>query len=89
MTPVTNYDSNDAHSSSPTTAPSSPPGPTMDSEGIAPVSNTMEAEEKRMKEQTKRREAKQLRKAQAEDDEEKEAKYQTLMKLVQSSKVSG
>ena len=61
----------------------------MDTEGIAPVSDTMEVEERRMKEQTKRREAKQLQKAQAEDDEEKEAKYQTLMKLVQSSKVSG
>ncbi|MCJ1404514.1 hypothetical protein MMC11_007740 [Xylographa trunciseda] len=87
MTPITNYDSNDAHSSSPTTAPSSPPAVAMDTEDFAPVSDTMEVEEKRMKEQTKRREAKQFQKAQAEDDEEKEAKYQTLMKLVQSSKL--
>ncbi|MCJ1395053.1 hypothetical protein MMC18_007934 [Xylographa bjoerkii] len=86
-TPITNYDSNDAHSSSPTTAPSSPPVAAMETQGVAPVSDTMEVEEKRMREQTRRREAKQMQKAHAQDDEEKEAKYQTLMKLVQSSKL--
>ena len=88
MTPVTNYDSNDGRSSSPPTAPSSPPVAAMETDGVAPVSDTMEVEEKRMKEQTRRREAKQMQNAQAEADEEKEAKYKTLMKLVQSSKVT-
>ena len=40
-----------------------------------------------MKEESKRREAKEKQKAQAEDEAEKEAKYKKLMKLVDSSKV--
>ena len=86
--PVAPDDAATTNSSNPTTPASSPPSVVMPVEGIEPVSEAMQVEEKRMKDATKRRQAKERQKVQLEDEEEKEAKYQKLMTLVQSSKVS-
>jgi len=87
VTSDTGYDSQNTRSSPASTLPSSPPSAAMSDKGVAPVSQAMLAEENKMKEGTRLKDAKQKKEAQTVDDKAKEDNFNKLTRLLQSSKV--
>lgn len=87
VTSDTGYDSQNTRSSPASTPPSSPPSAAMSDKGVAPVSENMLTEEKKMKEGTRLKDAKQKKEAQTVDDKAKEDSFNKLTRLLQSSKV--